>query len=190
MITIDNIKIDSEIPEAKFLCDLKSCKGACCTFYGDNGAPLTEEEVFRISDNLEKIKKYLSERSLNHIKERGFVKGASGTYTTECIDKKECVFVIWDGDVAKCGIEKAYHNGDSNFRKPLSCHLFPVRIANTNNGQYMYYEKIEECEPGVENGKRQDIGMIEMLEESLVRAYGRDWYEKLKKIASNGLHKD
>ncbi len=178
MILIDNVGVEKEILDAPFLCDLKNCKGACCTFPGKYGAPVLEDEVFRISDNLKEIMKYMQEDSIKFMKKKGFIQGAPDSYTTTCIDDKECVFVTYDGDVAKCAIEKAFHDGKSDFRKPVSCHLFPVR-ENDFGGTVLYYEKIEECDPGITHGRNEKVKMIEMLKEALIRRFGEDWYNKL-----------
>src|SRR6185295_20146591 len=130
MFKIENILIDEEVLEAKFSCDLKECKGACCTFPGENGAPLQENEINDIKRIFPVAKKYLSKRSLDLISNEGFFVEKNGEYSTNCIEKKDCVFVYYEGDVAKCSIEKAYFNDNTNFRKPISCHLFPIRVGD------------------------------------------------------------
>ena len=178
MIKIDGINIDNDIFKAKFACDIDKCKGACCTFLGDFGAPVLEDEVFLISDSLSEVRKYLSERSLETIKADGFVEGAPGSYTTVCIDKKDCVFVVYDGDVAKCAIEKAFFDGKIKFRKPVSCHLFPLRVGGFDELR-MYYEKIPECKSGVIKGKSNDISLLDNLKEAIERQFGKEFFNKL-----------
>lgn len=181
MIKIDGIGIDEEVIKAEFLCDLEKCKGACCTFYGDYGAPLLESEILKIRDNLTVILENLPGRSKKIIEKEDFFEGAPGNYTTNCIDKRDCVFVYYEGDIAKCGIEKAYFDGKIDLRKPLSCHLFPVRVGN-DEGLYIYYEKIEECWPAILKGNAGKVRLVEMLEDALVRAFGREWYDELKEL--------
>jgi hypothetical protein len=189
MIFIDNILIDPEIPSTQFLCDLKRCKGACCTFPGEFGAPVLDEEVPLLEQSLEVVKKYLSKKSLDIIDKNGVVEGFAGAYTTVCIDKKDCVFVYYDGVVAKCSIEKAYLEGELNFRKPISCHLFPIRVKEYG-GIYLQYEKISECKPALRNGADSGVMLHEMLREALTRAYGKEWYKKLNSYINAGSTND
>jgi hypothetical protein len=186
MFLIDGIALDEDIIEAHFSCDLEKCKGACCTFVGDFGAPVLDEEVGLIEDAMNKITPYLSERSLSIIKSNGFVEGYSGTYTTTCINRKDCVFVYYDEKIAKCAIEKAYFEGKIEFRKPVSCHLFPIRIRDFG-GPYLCYENIPECNPAVKKGEIEKVKMYKFLKDALSRSLGEDWYNLLiKEINSNG----
>jgi len=178
MIEIDGVLIDEDVVKSNFSCDLKQCKGACCTFPGESGAPLLKDEIAEITNVLEEVKKYLSERSLKEIEEFGFYEKNDDDLSTRCIDKKDCVFVIYDNDIAKCGIEKAYFNGDIKYRKPISCHLFPIR-EGYYGGKYIFYERFQECIPGMRKGERENTRLLESLEEALKRAYGSRWYDKL-----------
>ncbi len=177
-VEIDGVILEKEILEARFLCDLKKCKGACCTFYGEYGAPLLEEEIPEIEKSLEAAKKYLSKDFVKYIEKRGFYEGYEGARTTKCVDKRACVFVYFEGDIAKCALERAYLNGESSFRKPLSCHLFPIREAYWDDGR-LYYQQIEECAPARANGKRQNVYLLESVKGALERKYGKKWVEKL-----------
>ena len=180
MILIDDILVDDEIKESKFSCDLIKCKGACCTFPGESGAPVTENEIAIIKAILPKVKKYLPERSLKYIEENGFFnKEKDGSYSASCINDKDCVFVFYEEGIAKCGIERAYNEGEHDFRKPLSCQLFPIRTGNYG-GDMLYYEKFDECKPGREKGKREGIPLYKTVKDALIRAYGKDWYQKLE----------
>lgn len=177
MIKIDNVLIDHEVLNAHFACDIAKCKGACCTFKGDYGAPVMKEEIAEIEKNLESAKKYLDERSLAIIKYEGYIDKKSDGLYTKCIDDKDCVFVFYDGDVAKCAIEKAYHNGESDFRKPVSCHLYPLRVGDFG-GDYIYYDKIKECKPGRLNGREKGIHLVDSVKEALTRRFGEKWTEE------------
>ncbi|TAL67240.1 MAG: DUF3109 family protein [Bacteroidetes bacterium] len=189
MILIDNILLEEEITETSFSCDLDKCKGACCTFPGKYGAPLKDEEIDLINNNLESAKKFLSEKSIDYIDRHGFYEGNKGDYSTVCIDKKDCVFVFYKNSVAKCALEKAYFNGESNFRKPISCHLFPIRINNTGR-KYLYFQNIPECKPALKKGKSEKIELVNFSREALIRAYGEDWYNKISEYSSkNGKPK-
>lgn len=183
MYQIDNILIDKEIVKSKFSCDLIQCKGACCTYPGEYGAPVLDHEVELIEKSKEAAKKYLSEKSINILETVGSVDGDSGDFTTVVIDKKDCVFVYYDGDVAKCSIEKAYFNGETDFRKPISCHLFPIRVGDFG-GKYLYYEKIKECKPALDKGKTQNLSMVSQLKDSITRAFGEDFYNQFIELVN------
>ncbi len=185
MFLIDNILIDADIPGTFFMCDLEQCKGACCTFEGEFGAPVLDEEIDVLTTNAEIAKQYLSKRSLDIIQKKGIVDGYPGAYTTVCINKRDCVFVYYEGDVAKCALEKAYFDGKSTFRKPLSCHLFPIRVKNYG-GTYLHYEKIDECRTALQNGARNRVLMHQSLKSALVRAFGEEWYDFLDNYVKTG----
>ncbi len=189
MIFIENILIDPEIPSTQFLCDLERCKGACCTFPGEFGAPVLDEEVPVMEQILASASKYLSKKSIDYIEGHGFVEGFPGAYTTVCINKRDCVFVYYEGEIAKCAIEKAYNVGEIQFRKPMSCHLFPVRVKDYG-GTYLQYEKINECKPARRNGAETGVLLHEMLRGALTRAYGKDWYKKLDSYIKAGINSD
>lgn len=176
MILIDNILVDEKIGDTYFSCDLTKCKGACCTFPGDYGAPVLKEEIALMEESLPFASEYLSERSKSIIQKEGIVTEISGSYYTNCIEKKDCVFVYYDGDIALCSIEKAYLDGKIKFRKPVSCHLFPVRVSNFS-GKYLYYEKIDECNPALQHGKSKNIKIKDSVKDALIRSYGEDWYD-------------
>jgi len=177
MIEIKSILVEDRIHNNYFDCDLKKCKGACCTFPGEYGAPLIEEEVDILKEIMPVVWEYLSEKSKNYIVENGFVQYTSNTITTNCIDKKDCVFVFYDGDIALCAIEKAYRDGKINFKKPISCHLFPIRVGDFN-GKFLYYEKIPECNPAIKKGFENNTKIYQSVKEALIRAFGENWYEE------------
>lgn len=179
MLLIDDILIDQDIATSSFSCDLEKCKGACCTFPGDSGAPLLMEELEQIEKAVPEAKKYLSKRSLEILEKKGFHEGSGDELGTICIDKKDCVFVFYEGDVAKCSLEKAYFDGKTKFRKPISCHLFPIRIGKFG-GDKLYYEKFNECKPGRKKGKKEKIRLIDSVKDALIRSYGEEWFEKLE----------
>lgn len=182
MILIDNILVSKEILTTKFSCNLNECKGACCTFPGEFGAPVLKEEVPTIEKSLDVVFEYLPERSINIIKKQGFVEGENDDLSIVCIDKRDCVFVYYEGDIAKCAIEKAYLDGKIKFRKPISCHLFPIRVSYFG-GEYLYYNEFPECKSALEHGKKENKYIFETVKEALIRAYGKDWYDKLADYA-------
>jgi len=182
MYNLDDILIDEDVLSAYFSCDLIKCKGACCTFPGEYGAPLKDEEIEDMRNSLEAARDYLSERSKKILDKYGFYEGKKGKLTTVCIDKKDCVFVYYENNIALCALEKAFFEGKSRFRKPISCHLFPIRVGNYG-GKYLYYEKIEECDPAIDKGCKEKRRLVESLEESLKRSFGDDWTDKFIKLS-------
>lgn len=176
MFTIENKIIDGRIPYIKFSCDLEACKGGCCTLKGGKGAPLTDSEITEIENALPVVARYLGARSLREVENNHGIEGSPGSFTTGCIDNKDCVFVYYDGDIAKCAFEKAYFNNEIKWRKPISCHLFPIRVANFG-GEVIRFEKISECEPAIVNGRKNNIRLYDFLREALIRRYGEQWYK-------------
>lgn len=178
MLLIDKILIDEEITEVKFECDLNKCKGGCCTFPGELGAPLKDEEIIIMKNSLEVVSEYLSKKSKDEIKKHGFYQGRPGSHSTYCINKRDCVFVFYEDGIARCAFEKAYFEGKIAFRKPISCQLFPIRVANFG-GMYLYYQKFDECLTALDKGKENNTIMYKFLKEPIVRALGEEWYNTL-----------
>jgi hypothetical protein len=188
MINIDNILLEEEVLDSYFTCDLEKCKGACCTFPGRYGAPLLDEEIDKIYDNFNEIKNFLNDKSIDYINRNGYYEGGRGDYSTMCIDREECVFVYYENSIARCAIEKAYNEGLSSFQKPLSCHLFPIRVADTGR-KYLYYKKIAECVPGKKKGLQEKTKLSKSLQDALSRAYGEEWYRILEEYANSQKYK-
>lgn len=186
MYLIDKILVDEHIGTKPFLCDLNKCKGACCTIFGTSGAPLLDSEVKVIRELLDKIKPYLSERSLKYIEKHDFFQGKPGNYSTSCIKMRDCVFVYYkdNDDIAYCAIEQAYKDGIIEYKKPISCHLFPIRVGEFG-GTSLYYEKMSVCKPALKTGKEKDVKIYQMTEEALVRAFGQEWYDKYAEFLNN-----
>lgn len=174
---LDRFLIDENIPKTHFACDLERCKGACCTMPGQRGAPLLDEEVEEIEKAYPIVRKYLSFRHKDTIDERGLIQGRSGDHTTQVVDRRACVFAIFENGIAKCAFEKAYQNHELSWRKPLSCHLFPIRVA-PGPPERLRFEEIAECRPGLERGAREQVPLAGFLSSSLTRAYGAEWYEE------------
>ncbi len=190
MVLIEDILLEEEILKEKFCCDLQACKGACCTFPGEYGAPLLDEEQALIEKYYPLIEKYLSAKSKDYIQKYGMLEGKSGSLSTVCIYKRDCVFVYYEGDIAYCAYEKAYLMGDIPFRKPLSCHLFPIRVRNFG-GKFLYYSQIDECRPALKNGEKNNIYLVDSLSEALIRAYGKEWVDTVKEyIKETALRED
>lgn len=180
LLSVGKVLVRKEILETPFLCDLKKCKGGCCTIESDYGAPLTEEEIAEIEKILDIVKEYLPENHLKRIEENGFYDKIDGELMTSSYLNQACVFVYYEGDVAKCAIEKAYFDGKSGFRKPVSCHLFPIRVSNFG-GDILRYERFKECEPALANGVEHNTKIVDCCSDALSRLYGNDWLLSLKK---------
>jgi hypothetical protein len=180
--------IGEDIANVKFACDLDRCKGACCTMPGARGAPLRDEELEEIEKAYPIVRKYLSFRHKDAVEERGLVQGRKGDYTTQVVQNQACVFAFFENGIAKCAFEKAYLNSEIGWRKPISCHLFPIRVA-TGVPERLRFESIAECQPATERGMTERIWLSEFLADSLTRAYGDTWYQEFRKyceIKRNG----
>ena len=176
MFVVDNVLISDDLVEAAFGCDLGACLGACCV-QGDSGAPLKDDELEQVEKVLPIVKDRLRPEALDVIAKKGTWEGITKDYhATTCVGDAECVFVRYDGRVAKCTIQEAYSKGLTDFEKPISCHLYPIRINPLGEFEALNYEQIDICRPGVLNGKAQGIGLAEYLEKPLTRKYGADWY--------------
>ncbi len=184
MITLEHLLLEQRVLEAEFSCDLARCKGACCTMSGGAGAPVKDDEVDSVREAVNAAMPYLSDRSKVYLQEHGPLEGTPGNWATACIDNKACVFVKFEGDVATCAIEKAFHAGESSFRKPISCHLFPIRIADFG-GPYLHYEQFDECGPGREKGKADGTRLVESVSSALSRAYGEEIAAKIISISDD-----
>lgn len=181
ILQIDNILIGKEIVKINFACDLIKCKGACCTLESEYGAPLLKEEISEIENILEIVKSYLPDPHIKEIDSFGFYENKDNDLMIRSFNNRACVFVFYENGIAKCGIEKAFIDGKTDFRKPISCYLFPIRVSDFG-GEVLRYEKFEECAPALEKGNEENINLIDFLKEPLIRKYGNNWYLKLKEI--------
>lgn len=182
IIPIEDVLVRKEIFETRFSCDLEKCKGACCTLESDFGAPLLPDEVVKIREILDTVFEYLPEEHKKIIEKSGFYDMHDDEFMTKSVNNKACVFVFFDNGIAKCGIEKAFFDGKVDFRKPISCHLFPIRISRFG-GEVLRYEKFSECTPALNKGKEENITIAEFCEDSLTRLYGSKWYSEFKKVS-------
>ncbi len=172
--------IDDRIFTVKFSCDTSKCFGACCTLKGAGGAPLLDEEVIRMRRLLPSVMKHLDEKHRQFIKSNGFFEGRKGEYSIKSIDDKECAFVYYDNGIARCSFQKTYFEERNGFPKPISCHLFPIRITGSDRN-ILKYEEIYECHDALDKGELDGITIFEYLKEPLIREYGKEFYEGLKK---------
>ena len=178
IFAINDVLVRDEIVEIPFSCDLKKCKGACCTLESELGAPVTKAEIEEIEKILPVIKRYLLQSNIDEIEERSFYERKDDEMMIASVNNRDCVFSFWDNGIAKCAIERAYFDGKVKFRKPISCHLFPIRVSDFS-GDVLRYEKFSECAPALEKGKEENITIVEFCKDSLIRLYGEEWYNKL-----------
>ena len=179
MIAIDQTLISDELGSIRFACDLPACKGQCCVD-GDAGAPLDEEEISILEDNIDEIKPYMTPEGIEQVESTGvFDYDMFGMYVTPLVNGRECAFVYRENGIALCAIEKAYKEGKTTFLKPVSCHLYPVRISKYNDFDAVNYNEWHICKPALLNGKKNNIPLYIFLKDSLIRKYGEDWYNEL-----------
>jgi hypothetical protein len=175
--------VAAHLGEVEFACDLSVCKGACCTMPGGRGAPVLQSELAEIERAFLIVQKYLPEKALKAIEEEGLWKNEiDGTFSISTVGRKECIFVHWEGDIAFCSIQTAFRKGEiRSFEKPISCHLFPIRIYPDvkDNSFYILYEEIDECEGGRIRGEAEHIPLPEFLKHPLARALGKERTELL-----------
>ncbi|MHA8056448.1 DUF3109 family protein [Aquirufa nivalisilvae] len=182
MILIDDTVISEDVADEFFVCDLSKCKGACCV-EGDLGAPLEEDELAIIESIQEQIAPYLSEEGKAVIEKVGtWVKDEDGDFSTPVIEGRECVYAIYDDKkYLKCGIEQAFFDGKIDFRKPISCHLYPIRIAKLAEYQALNYDRWSICSDACSHGKQLGVPIYKFLKEPLIRKFGEKWYIELEK---------
>lgn len=185
MIIVDDILLSDEFKDARFCCHVKKCLGACCV-EGDAGAPLEEEEIALIEDSLEHIKPFMLDAGIEIVESRGvFDYDTTGEYVTPLIRDKDCAFVYYEGKIARCAIEKAHEEGKIEFQKPVSCHLYPVRISKGKQFEALNYHKWYICQPARTFGKKNGIRLYKFLANALIRKYGQSWYDKLVDAIEN-----
>ena len=187
MILIDDILVSDDVIERQFVCNLKACKGACCVA-GDFGAPLNAEEIVTLKQIYPTIKSYLTPEGIAAIEAQGthayFDDMEGDGIGTPLIDGKACAYINYDPDgTAKCGIEQAYKDGVVAFKKPISCHLYPIRVTKTTNFTALNYDEWSVCSAACSFGKLHQVPVYEFLKEPLIRQFGEDFYEALDHTA-------
>lgn len=184
MIAIDKTLVSDDLLERKFVCDLAACKGECCVA-GDSGAPLEPEEEAILTSILPEVIPYMNKEGIKEIKKSGVALiDSDGDLVTPLVDGvKHCAFVIFEDSIAKCAIEKAYYDGKIKFKKPVSCHLYPVRITKYKEFDAVNYQEWDVCKPACTCGEKLDVPVYKFLKEPLVRKYGKAWYKQLELVA-------
>ncbi len=189
MIAIDNILVSDEVVKEQFVCDLSKCKGACCVD-GDAGAPLKKEELEKLNKVYDTVLSYLNAESKKELERQGrYVYDKEYGWVTPTINSKVCVYGIKDAaGIVKCGIEQAYIDGKINWKKPISCHLFPVIVKDSKHSDNVYvnYEPREDnCKVACAMGKKLKVPVYVFLKEALIRRFGKNFYDALKATAEH-----
>jgi hypothetical protein len=184
LVEIEDKIVSTQIFERQFVCDLNACKGACC-IEGNGGAPVTKEEIAIIEANLDKVLPYMRPEGIAAIEAQGVVyEDEDFEPATTLVNGKECAFVYFDQtNTAKCAIEKAHREGQIDFIKPISCHLYPIRTKQFNEYTALNYEKWDICEPACACGEKLDVPVYKFLKEPLIRAFGPEFYKELEIVS-------
>lgn len=182
MLKVGEVLVSDDIRDREFVCNLQKCKGACCV-EGDSGAPLEAGEREILEDIYPAVKPYLTAKGIAAIEKQGkHVIDEDGDLCTPVIDGKECAYAVYDKKgVLKCGIEQAYEEGKVNWKKPISCHLYPIRVTSKKNFEALNYHKWHICSPACTLGKELQVPVYKFLKDPLVRKYGPEWYSDLEK---------
>lgn len=184
MFQLGKTIVSEDIIENDFVCNLTACKGACC-IDGDAGAPLEKEEAEILEKIYPKVKPYLRKEGIKAIEEQGtFVTTDDGELETPLIDGADCAYVIFDENkTALCAIEEAYNQGDVDWKKPVSCHLYPVRVKDYSEFSAVNYHQWHICDDACALGKELQVPIYKFVKEALIRKFGADWYAELEKVA-------
>ena len=188
MIEVGHVILTDDIKDEYFVCDLAKCKGGCCV-EGDLGAPLNEDELGILDDIYPQVKPYLNDAGRAAIAEHGkYILDEDNEYSTPTIGGKECAYAIYDdAGILKCGIELAYMEGKidpiaSGYQKPISCHLYPLRIKGYEQFEAVNYDLWHICKDACTNGMNLKVPLYKFLRQPLIRMYGEDWYSELVNI--------
>jgi hypothetical protein len=191
MISVQNVLVSEDVLEKKFVCDLNACKGACCV-QGESGAPLEKEETEILAKIFRKVKPYMNEKGIKAVEKQGTsVIDSDGDYVTPLVAKeKECAYVFFDkSGIAKCAIEQAWIDKKIDWQKPISCHLYPVRIDRLKMHEAVNYHKWNVCKPACACGEKLEVPVYKFLKGPLIRKYGKTWFAELEKIAGLRIQK-
>lgn len=185
MFQLGKTIVSEDIIEKDFVCNLSACKGECC-IAGEAGAPVTEDEVAKLKEIYPKIKPFLRPQGVKAISEQGtHITSPLGALETPLVNGKECAYVTFnDQGIASCGIEDAYTAGAVDFRKPISCHLYPVRVQSYSEFAAVNYHKWPICSDACTLGQELKVPVYKFVKEALVRRFGEHWYAELEKVAS------
>jgi len=184
MFQLGKTIVSEDILDKEFVCNLATCKGECCVA-GEAGAPISLEERSILKDLYPKIKPFLREEGIKAIEEQGeYTTNPIGDYETTLINGKECAYAIFDeNNIAKCAIEEAFNKGVIAFKKPISCHLYPIRVQEYSQLIAVNYHSWPICNDACTLGKQLKVPTYQFVKEALIRRFGQTWYEKLDRVA-------
>ena len=185
MFQLGKTIVSEDIIKKDFLCNLTACKGACC-IDGDAGAPLELDEAKTLKEIYPKVKPFLRQEGIAAIEVQGtYITTEEDELETPLIDNADCAYVIFDEkNVALCAIEEAYNQGEIAWKKPISCHLYPIRIQDYTEFSAVNYHKWQICDDACELGEELGIPVYKFVKEALIRKFGEDWYMELEKVAN------
>lgn len=179
MIVVDNILVSDDLKDTYFACNLHACHGDCCV-EGDAGAPLDEAEISVLEDYIEEVKPYMEPEGIAVIEKSGvFDYDMEGDYATPLVNDRACAFLYQEGEIRYCAIEKAWEEKKIPFQKPISCHLYPIRLSQVGNTTAINYHQWSICAPALIYGKKQGEPLYVYLKTPLIRKFGKEWYDKL-----------
>ena len=179
MFVVGTALVSDNLKKIRFVCDLDACKGACCVD-GDSGAPLDIEEVHQIRENIDLIKPFMTPEGIATIERAGtFESDSDANLSTPLVDSRECAYTYLENGITRCAIEKAFVEGKIPFAKPVSCHLYPIRINCYGDFDAVNYHEWDICKPALLKGKHEKVPLYVFLKDSLIRKYGEVWYEEL-----------
>lgn len=186
MFQLGKAIVSEDIIENDFVCNLSACKGACC-IDGDAGAPLERKEAEILASIYPKVKPFLRPEGISAIEKQGTsVTSEDGDFETPLIDGADCAYVTFDNKgIALCGIEEAYNQGEIDWKKPISCHLYPVRVKDYSEFSAVNYHRWYICDDACALGKELQVPIYKFVKDALIRKFGEDWYLELEKVAAN-----
>ncbi len=182
MIQIGDKVVSMDLFENQFFCHLEKCEGNCCV-YGDSGAPLEEKEADLLCANIEQIKLFMRAEGLRAVNEQGaWVIDHDGDKVTPLVGREECAYVVFTGSIARCAIEIAYEQQAIMFQKPVSCHLYPIRVSKLKQAEALNYHRWSICEPARILGEAKGIPVFRFLRDAITRVYGEAFYEEMEVV--------
>ncbi len=190
MFQLGKTIVSEDVIQKDFVCNLSACKGACC-IDGDAGAPLEKEETKILEEIYPKVKPFLRQEGIDIIESQGtWITSDFGELETPLINNADCAYVIFDeNNTALCAIEEAYNQGVIDWKKPVSCHLYPIRVRDYSEFSAVNYHKWEICDDACTLGKELQVPVYKFVKQALIRKFGEDWYAELETIAEKNLKK-
>ena len=190
MIKVDDCLVSEDVIEKSFACNVEACKGVC-RIEGDAGAPIEPSEIDVIRQNIEQIKDEMDDVGIETLNSRGFSEKDpfDQMLVTTCKPNKECVFVVRKNGILNCAIELANQKKSFDFQKPISCHLYPIRVDKYKEFYALNYHRWSICADACTKGEKEDIKVYQFAQNALERKFGKEWYKNLKKTIQEYLVK-